>query len=78
MVTALPAVCTLLHCTNNDNIHKHTSCNPNTTAFPSPFNVVGFDGGSKHKLPILQVWMRMGTRGDDLRWELLHLTVFNT
>ena len=29
-------------------------------------------------LPILEAWLRFGTRGDDLRWERVHLTVLHS
>ena len=51
---------------------------PDASAYNSAFQVTGFDGKTKHSLPILQAWMRMGTRGDQLRWELMHLTVLNS
>ncbi len=42
---------------------------------PTNFTVSGYDGGSRARLPILEVWMRFGTRGDNIRWERVQLTV---
>ena len=49
-----------------------------TQAYPSSFSVVGFDGERKMQLPILEVWIRMGTQGDQLRWERIHFTVLHS
>lgn len=38
-------------------------------AYDSGFTVSGFDGTAKLKMPILEVWVRMGSRGGDERWE---------
>ena len=36
---------------------------------PAKFTVAGFDGVSKGKLPILEVWMRFKSRGDNVPWD---------
>ena len=46
--------------------------------YPSSFTVSGFDGSSKLKMPIMEVWMRMGTKGGDERWEKIQLAVLDT
>ena len=44
----------------------------------STFSVVGFDGSKCTGMPILAAWMRMGTKGDDLRWERVHFAVLDS
>jgi hypothetical protein len=46
-----------------------------TSIHASDFTVSGYDKGEGRKMPIIAVWMRMGTRGDDLRWEKIMFVV---
>lgn len=47
-------------------------------AYPSAFTVSGFTGGEKLNMPIVELWMRLGVRGEDERWQMVHLAVLNT
>lgn len=38
-------------------------------AYPPAFTVSGFTGGDRLSMPILEVFLRFGTRGGDERWE---------
>jgi hypothetical protein len=48
---------------------------PGTTVHASNFTVSGYDKGAARKMPIIATWIRMGTRGDDLRWERVMFVV---
>jgi hypothetical protein len=49
-----------------------------TTVHASNFTVSGYDKGQGRSMPIIATWMRMGTRGDDLRWEKVMFVVLPT
>ena len=49
-----------------------------TTIHASNFTVSGYDKSSGRSMPIIATWMRMGTRGDNLRWERVMLVVLPT
>ena len=40
---------------------------------PSGFRVSGFDGQAREPMPIIEVWMRFGARGGNIRWDKVHL-----
>ncbi len=45
---------------------------------PSRFTVSGYDGGARAQLPVLEVWMRFGARGDNIRWERVQFAVLSS
>ena len=51
---------------------------PDTKAYASDFTVSGYDRSANRQMPIVSVWIRLGTRGDDLRWDKVMFVVLPT
>lgn len=47
-------------------------------AYNPAFTVTGFSGGEKLQMPVLETWLRLGTRGGDERWERMQFAVLDT